>query len=61
MSKHGIKNEEGISSAMQFDEIEQMRKALRDEPSIGTNDQIVIEDLARLFLDIKPEGEEDVN
>ena len=34
---------------------------MRDEPSIGTNDQIVIEDLARLFLDIKPEGEEDVN
>ena len=52
MSSYGIKNEEGISSAMQFDEIEVFKKALRDEPALtDTNDKIVIEDLARLFLD----------
>ena len=61
MRSYGVGNEDGTNSKMQKEEFEVMKKALQDEGNIINEGKIVIEELAKLFLNIKDEEEPEAN
>ena len=61
MKAYGVSNEDGTNSRMQKEEFEVMKKALQDEGNIINEGKIVIEELAKLFLNIKDEEEPEAN